>query len=204
VFELILIALALLVLRRQLAALEVGAPATAIGARRASPQLARLADYADRLFGERKWLAAEKAYLNVLKLDHKNLTAYSHLGIIYSTQKNLPDAIECFQIATRIQPSGITFQNLALAFYENRNYIKSIAAFEKSIMFEPTAQRYVGLSKAQHKLKNTAASLTALERAAALDPSRRILQLLADAYTDAGRSADAVATKARLTTAKSS
>jgi tetratricopeptide (TPR) repeat protein len=198
VLELALIIGALFVLRRQLIALEVGAAASAIGTRRSSPQLARMADYADRLFGERKWLAAEKAYLSVLKLDHKNVAAYSHLGIIYSTQKNLPDAIECFQIAARIQPSGITFQNLALAFYENRNYIKSIAAFEKSIMFEPTAQRYVGLSKAQHKLKNAAGSLASLERAAELDPSKRIIQLLADAYTDAGRATDAASAKARL------
>jgi tetratricopeptide (TPR) repeat protein len=200
---LVVVAIALIILRRQLSALEVGAPASALGARRVSPQLARLAEYADRLFGERKWLAAEKAYLNVLKLDHKNLTAYSHLGIIYSTQKNFPDAIECFEIATRIQPSGVTYQNLALAFYENRNYVKSIAAFDKAIMFEPSAQRYVGLSKAYSKLKNTSGSLAALEKAANLGPSKRILQLLADAYSDAGRPSDAAAVRARLTTVTS-
>src|SRR5438045_706684 len=125
--ELIVVILALIVLQRQLAVLETGNATSALAPRRNSAQLAQITTYADRLFGERKWLAAEKAYLSVLKLDHKNVTAYSHLGIIYSTQKNLADAIECFEIAARLRPSGATHQNLALAYYENRNYIKSIA-----------------------------------------------------------------------------
>jgi tetratricopeptide (TPR) repeat protein len=195
-FELLTIAAALLILRRQLAALETGT--TSLSTRKAGPQLVQMATYADRLFGERKWLAAEKAYLGVLKLDHKNVTAYSHLGIIYSTQKNLPDAIECFQIAARLHPSGTTYQNLGLAFYENHNYIKSIAAFEKAIMFEPTAQRYVGLSKSHLKLKNAPQSLAALEKAAALEPTKRILQILAGAYEDAGRPTAAKETYRRI------
>jgi tetratricopeptide (TPR) repeat protein len=87
---------------------------------------------------------------------------------------------------------------LALAFYDNRNYIKSAAAFEKSIMLEPTAQRYVGLSKAQHKLHNADASISALEKAAELEPTKKILQLLVDAYEDAGRKDDVKATKERI------
>jgi tetratricopeptide (TPR) repeat protein len=195
--ELLIILLGYVALRRQLTALETGASGS-LAPRPSAARLVQLSDYADRLYTEKKWLAAEKAYLSVLKLDHKNVTAYSHLGIIYSTQKNMADAIECFQIAVRLKPSGITLQNLGLAFYDNRNYMKSVAAFEKAIMMEQTAQRYVGLSKAQHKLANTAASLTALEKAAALDPSKRILQLLAESYEDAGRKDMAVATQQRI------
>jgi tetratricopeptide (TPR) repeat protein len=195
--ELIILGFGFLILRSQLAALENGAVAGLVP-KKASPRLAQLAGYADRLYAEKKWLAAEKAYLSVLKLDHKNVTAYSHLGIIYSTQKNMADAIECFQIACRLRPSGVTYQNLGLAFYDNHNFIKSIAAFEKSIMFEPTSQRYVGLSKAHNKLHNKAEIITALEKAAGIDPSARILQLLADAYTDAGRKDNAAATLRRV------
>ncbi len=173
-------------LRRQLATLESGAPA-ALAPRRASPQLAQMTSYADRLYSEKKWLAAEKAYLSVLKLDHKNVTAYSHLGIIYSTQKSMADAIECFEIAARLRPSGTTYQNLGLAYHDNGNHIKSIAAFEKSIMFEPTSQRYIGLSKSYRKLSNLPQAVAALEKAAELEPTKRVLQLLADAYDSAGR-----------------
>lgn len=198
--DILIIALAALVLFRQLQLLEAGAAPATLAAPRTSPRLVQMATYADRLFAEKKWLAAEKAYLNVLKIDHKNVTAYSHLGIIYSTQKNMPDAIECFEIAARLHPSGTTLQNLGLAFFDNRNYIKSIATFEKAIMFEPTAQRYVGLSKSHAKLHNLPQVISALEKATELDPAPRILQMLADAYDEAGRKDQAAATRKRLKT----
>lgn len=182
--ELLLLAAAFVVFYRHLTRLEPvhhAQPAPTLAPRPSASRLTQLSDYADRLFSEKKWLAAEKAYLSVLKLDHKNVTAYSHLGIIYSAQKNLPDAIECFTIGTRLKPSATTFQNLALAFYDNHNYIKSIAAFKKAIMFEATSQRYVGLSRAQQKLGAQPEAIAALEAALKLDDSPRIKQLLEEA-----------------------
>jgi tetratricopeptide (TPR) repeat protein len=199
--ELIIIAAAIVMFRRQLVALGASAapaPVMPFVPRKASPQLTQLADYADRLYAEKKWLAAEKAYLNVLKADHKNVTAYSHLGIIYSTQKNLADAIECFEIAARLKPGGSTYQNLGLGYFENRNYMKAIAAFEKALMFEPTAQRHIALARAYKKISKTIPALAALERAAELDSSPKVLQLLADAYAEAGRKDDAAAVVARM------
>jgi tetratricopeptide (TPR) repeat protein len=192
VIGLAIIAFGVVVLGRQLRSVTSGAAATTLAPRQSSAKVAQLREYADRLYAERKWLAAEKAYLGVLKVDHKDVTAYSHLGIIYSTQKNQPDAIECFQMAVRLHPSGVTYQNLALSFFDNHNYIKSIAAYEKAIMFEPTAQRYVGLSKAQARLHNSQETITALEKATELDPSKRILHLLADEYDSSDRKADAL------------
>jgi tetratricopeptide (TPR) repeat protein len=196
VIEILIIAAAFIVLFRHLAGTEPSTVAH-IAPRKIPQRLQQMSDYADRLYGEKKWLAAEKAYLQVLKVDHKNITAYSHLGIIYSTQKNMPDAIECFAIAARIHPSAVTFQNLGLAYYDNRNFVKSIAAFEKAIMFEPSVHRYVGLSKAQSKLHNAAGAAEALERAARLDPSPKLFTQLADAYTQAGRKDDAAAMLAK-------
>src|SRR6266571_4788203 len=101
--EILILAVAVYILHRQLVAVALGpSSATGLAPAQVSPQLTRLVEYANRLYSERKWLAAEKAYLNVLKHDHKNITAYSHLGIIYSAQKNLADAIECFEIAARL------------------------------------------------------------------------------------------------------
>ncbi len=199
--ELIILAAAVYLLRRQLLALnssQSGTAGAAIAPRRVSPQLTRLTTYADRLFSEKKWLAAEKAYLGVLKLDHKNPTAYSHLGIIYSAQRNLADAIECFQIAVRLRPGAITYQNLGIAYFENHNYMKSIAALEKAIMFEPNAHRYVSLASAYKKIHDTSHVVTALERAAELEPTAKHLSLLAEAYTAAGRADEAAAARDRM------
>ena len=43
-----------------------------------------LLDTAGRYYAEKNYLAAEKAYLKVLKVDHKNSLAYSRLGFVYS------------------------------------------------------------------------------------------------------------------------
>ncbi|MBW4061473.1 tetratricopeptide repeat protein [Candidatus Saccharibacteria bacterium] len=181
---LVVIIAAVLLGRTLVVSTAAGSPSLA--PRRMSPQLITAVSYADRLFAEKRWLAAEKAYVNVLKLDHKNLTAYSHLGIIYSTQKNLADAIECFQIAVRLKPTASTHQNLATAYYENHNYIKAISAFEKAIMFEASASRYIGLSKAYKKVSNLEGVVTSLEQAHALDASPKIKDLLVAAYLEAG------------------
>jgi tetratricopeptide (TPR) repeat protein len=198
IMETMLIILAAVWLARSLSPLAAPAQGAPPLARPVSPQLASALGYADRLFAEKKWLGAEKAYLNVLKLDHKNLTAYSHLGIIYTTQKNFNDAIECFELAVRYKPSAPTYQNLAMALYENRNFVKAIAMFDKAIMFEPNAQRYIGLSKAYKKMNNLPKMIEALEQAAVCEPTKRILDLLASGYADAGRIDDSRATLSRI------
>jgi len=166
--------------------------------RQLSPQLAAAIQHAGRLYDEHRLLAAEKAYLAVLKLDHKNLVAYNRLGIIYSAQKNMADAIECFEIATRLKPSPTTYLNLGLGFYENHNYIKAIAAIKKAIMFEPSAQRYIALAKAYNKIADTKSMIEALEHAVELDPSRANLTLLRDAYYQAGKKDHLAAITERL------
>jgi tetratricopeptide (TPR) repeat protein len=163
-----------------------------------SPQLTQLTDYANRLYTEKKWLAAEKAFLNVLKLDHKNVGAFSHLGIIYSTQKNTLDAIECFEIAARLRPSGSSYQNLGMAYYENKNHVKAVTAFEKSIMFEPTVGRYIGLSKAKKQLADPNGTIRALEQASLIEPTEKILLLLEAAYNEGMRRDEARAVRDRI------
>jgi tetratricopeptide (TPR) repeat protein len=197
VIELLVLVAAVFILSRQLGKPAPTTPA-ALAPKRVNSQLIQLTAFADRLYAERRWRDAEKAYLGVLKLDHKNATAYVHLGIIYSTQKNMPDAIECFEIAARLHPSGSTFQNLGLAFYDNKNYIKSIAAYEKAIIFEPHATRYVGVGKSHLKLSNVTAAIAAFETAAKLEPDKRNLQRLAEVYEKSGRMNEARAVYRRI------
>jgi len=165
---------------------DAGALKAAMGGAKGPTQVARMIEFADRLYGQRKWLAAEKAYLEVLKRDHKNLVAYSHLGVIYSTQKNYADAIECFKIAASLSPSAATWQNLGLAQYENKEYASAAAAFEKAIIAEPSAQRYLAVGRAYKQLGDVPHMIPALERAAELDPSFKVLQALFEGYKMAG------------------
>ena len=157
-----------------------GAPETR--AKRTNPQLETALAYAARLYAEHKYLASEKAYLEVIKIDHKNLSAYNHLGKIYLALKNYLDAIECYQIAAQLHPSAQAHFNTGMAFYENKNFAKAAAAFERAITFEPSSNRYLGLGRAYQRLNNLSKAIAAYEKALALDDNPQIRRLLVEAY----------------------
>lgn len=147
-----------------------------------SDQLKKLEEYAARLYGQKQYRAAERAYLKVLKLNHRDWLAYNRLGLIYLALKNFDDAIECFQISAQINPTAASWYNLGSAYNENNNSIKAVSAIEKSIMFEATASRYIGLSRAYSRVNNHAKAIWSLEQAVLLEKSKKTLALLADAY----------------------
>jgi tetratricopeptide (TPR) repeat protein len=183
ILELLFFVVATVIAIKAISELRRPGGAKAVTKDKRSPQLAQLETYASRLYAERNWLAAEKAYLKVLKLNHKDPEAYSHLGTIYLALKKFEDSIECYQIAAQLKPNAGDWFNLGLAYCENANYIKSIAAIEKAIMFEPSAYRYAGLAKVYIKIANYAKAISSLEKAASLDPNnKKVLSLLADAY----------------------
>jgi tetratricopeptide (TPR) repeat protein len=166
--------------------------------KKTSPRLVQAEQFALRLYKEKRYHSAEKAYLNVLKLDHRNASAYSHLGIIYSILHNYPEAVECFELAARFAPSAATYQNLGLGYYENKNYMKSIAAYEKSIMFEASVLRYIGLGKAYDKLGNGAKAIEALEKAVELDNTPKHLELLINTCKAHGQGSRVTELRARF------
>lgn len=191
IIDAIFFAIIVVVAARSLGQLESKAQATET-LRQVSPRVKQALDIADQLYANKRYHSAEKAYLAVLKHDHKNISAYNHLGIIYSQLKNYPDAIECFQITTQLVPSATTYHNLGLVYYENRNYIKAIAAYQKSIMFEPSPPRYIALGKAYNKISDTSKMIYSLEQALSLAPDNlRTLKLLLDAYVQTKQPAKA-------------
>lgn len=153
----------------------------------AAAKIDELTEYAHRLRVGNKYTSAEKVYLQILKIDHKHVSTYSRLGTLYSAQKKYGDAIECFQVATQLSPSGSTFYNLGVAYYENKNPMKAIAALEKSIMFEPSLQRYVALAKTFGKLGDSERMIGTLEQAVQFEPNSKVYWLLADAYAAGGQ-----------------
>ena len=157
-----------------------------------STRLERLWQVAQVGMKEKKYLRAEKALLTILKLDQKNAPAYNRLGILYSRQKEYKDAIECFEIASSIEPSASSLHNLGLIYYETENYHKAALAFEAAIKMEDElAARHIAYAKVQEKLENDDIVISALKKAVELEPNPQTLQLLADAYHRAGNADEA-------------
>jgi len=142
-----------------------------------------LLDVAGRYYAEKNYLAAEKAYLKVLKVDHKNSLAYSRLGFIYSHLGNNEDAIECFIIVADSYPNAASYHNLAMMYFKTRDFNKSAESLEKSLSMEMHVSRLVSLARVYRILDKFELQLEALKKAHELEPDNtEIMQLLAEAF----------------------
>jgi tetratricopeptide (TPR) repeat protein len=160
--------------------------------RRITDKIGKLWDIAHQGMRENRFLRAEKALLTILKIDEKNAAAYNRLGILYAKQKEYRDAIDCFEIASSIEPTASSLHNLGLIYYETENYVKAATAFEQALKLEEDlAARHIAYAKVQEKLGNTKLMLQGLERAVQLEPNHESFTLLQKAYEAAGMQAEA-------------
>src|SRR3989344_2945764 len=160
--------------------------------RRISDKLGKLWDIAHQGMRENRFLRAEKALLTILKIDERNAPAYNRLGILYAKQKEYKDAIDCFEIASSIEPTPSSLHNLGLIYYETENYAKAAIAFEQSLKLEEElAARHIAYAKVQEKLGNDKLVLRELERAVELEPNKETFHLLIKAYEERGMAPEA-------------
>jgi tetratricopeptide (TPR) repeat protein len=160
--------------------------------RRLGDRLGKLWDIAHQGMRENRLLRAEKALLTILKIDARNAAAYNRLGILYAKQKEYRDAIDCFEIASSIDPSPSSLHNLGLIYYETENYENAATAFEQALKLEDgLAARHVAYAKVQEKLGNDKLMLQSLEKAAELEKNKETLTLLYKAYMDRGMQLEA-------------
>lgn len=155
-------------------------------------KMGKLWDIAHQGMRENRFLRAEKALLTILKIDQKNAAAYNRLGILYAKQKEFKDAIDCFEIASSIEPTASSLHNLGLIYYETENYQKAATAFEQALKLEEElAARHIAYAKVQEKLGNVKLMLQGLERAVELEPNKESYTLLKSAYEQADMQAEA-------------
>ncbi|MBX4199415.1 tetratricopeptide repeat protein [Candidatus Saccharibacteria bacterium] len=160
--------------------------------RRLGDRLTKLWEIAHHGMRENRLLRAEKALLTILKIDEKNAAAYNRLGILYAKQREYKDAIDCFEIASSIEPSASSLHNLGLIYYETENYQKAGTAFEQALKLEDNlAARHIAYAKVQEKLGNDKLMLQELDKAAELEPNPETYKLLASAYESRGMSEEA-------------
>lgn len=166
--------------------------------RKVTDKLGGLWDIAHQGMRDNRLLRAEKALLTILKIDRKNAAAYNRLGILYAKQKEYKDAIDCFEIASSIEPTASSLHNLGLIYYETENYPKAATAFEQALKIEDKlAARHIAYAKVQEKLGNGKLMIEELERAVELEPNRESYTLLMKGYEAQGMQseADVIASK---------
>lgn len=166
---------------------------------RIADRMSKLWDIAQTGMRENRFLRAEKALLTILKIDQKNAAAYNRLGILYAKQKEYKDAIDCFEIASSIDPSASSLHNLGLIYYDTENYEKAALAFEQALKLEDgLAARHIAYAKVQEKLGNDKLMLIELEKATQLEPNPETFGLLIKAYESRGMETEANLLRAKL------
>jgi len=164
-----------------------------------SDKLGKLWDIAHQGMRENRFLRAEKALLTILKIDSTNAAAYNRLGILYAKQKEYKDAIDCFEIASSIDPSASSLHNLGLIYYETENYSKAGTAFEHAIKLDDgLAARHIAYAKVQEKLGNSKLMIQELQKACELEPTQESYTLLKKAYEGLGMLSAADETEEKL------
>lgn len=162
--------------------------------RKVSDRMSALWEIAHNGMKENSLLRAEKALLTILNIDQKNAAAYNRLGILYAKQKEFKDAIDCFEIASSIEPSASSLHNLGLIYYETENFEKAGTAFEQALKLEDQlAARHIAFAKVQEKQGNKSMMIKSLQKAVELEPTKESLSLLMHAYSEAGMELEAKA-----------
>lgn len=167
--------------------------------KRIGNRLTQLWEIAYHGMSENRFLRAEKALLTILKIDEKNAAAYNRLGILYAKQREYKDAIDCFEIASSIEPSASSLHNLGLIYYETENYHKAATAFEQALKLEDDlAARHIAYAKVEEKLGNDKMVIQELEKAVELEPNPESYGLLAKAYGSRGMTEEAAKIQKKL------
>lgn len=160
--------------------------------RKVGDKIGKLWDIAHHGMRDNRYLRAEKALLTILRIDEKNVAAYNRLGILYAKKKEYKDAIDCFEIASSIEPTSSSLHNLGLIYYETENYEKAAVAFEEALKLEDSlAARHVAYAKVQEKLNNMKLAISELNKAIELEPNQETYSLLYKTYLGQGMEEEA-------------
>ncbi len=144
--------------------------------------ITRLWEYTSAALKKQRWDSAERALLKILKYDHKNVSAYNQLGMIYVRTQQLDNAIACFDIASSLAPSVSSLYNLGLVQYQSGNYEAASRSLERVVDLEPTTKRRLVFAKILQKQGKQKRVIDVLEALIKDNPSERNLRYLAEAY----------------------
>lgn len=81
---------------------------------------------------------AEKKYIEIISLDHRNIEAYKKLGRLYLEQKNYDHAHETLEHILKLNPNDAeTLIDLGLLQKQKGENEKALLTFERAVQLEP-------------------------------------------------------------------
>lgn len=115
----------------------------------------------------------EQYYLDLIKLQPRNLAHYDALGKFYLEQDNTDDARDIYQYLANHEPANPDFQaRLAYCFYKTKNFKRAAEHYQKSLTLDSTQpNRYYNLGLSLEAAGKLPEAVVNFERAIYLEPS---------------------------------
>jgi len=127
---------------------------------------------------------SERYYLDMIKLQPKNLSNYDLLGKFYLEQTNISDAKDIYEYLVNHEPGNPEFQaRLGYCYYLLKQFGKAAAHYEKSLALDSTQpNRYYNLGLSLEGEGKLDEAVKNFEAAIALEPSVKYYVSLSNVY----------------------
>ncbi len=127
---------------------------------------------------------SEAYYLDMIKLQPKNLSNYDLLGKFYLEQSNHSDARDIYEYLCNHEPGNPEFQaRLGYCLYQNKQFAKAAEHYQKSLALDSTQpNRYYNLGLSLEGAGNFPESVKNFETAISLEPSVKYYISLSNVY----------------------
>jgi tetratricopeptide (TPR) repeat protein len=133
---------------------------------------------------------SEQYYLDMIKLQPKNLSNYDALGKFYLSQSNFTDAGDIYEYLASHQSGNAEYQaRLGYCFYLGKQFEKAAASYQKSLALDSTQpNRYYNLGLSLEAAGNLGDAAKSFEQAINLEPKNSKYYIsLSTAYIRLGR-----------------
>ncbi len=121
----------------------------------------------------------EQYYLDIIKLEPKNLTHYDSLGKFYLDNNNISDAKDIYLYVTNHQPGNEAYQaKLAYCYYQCKEYGKASEHYQKSLALDSTQpNRYYNFGLSLDASGKHTDAINAFKKALELEPNNEKYKL---------------------------
>lgn len=143
-------------------------------------KIGNLLKEADEFLAKDDFANAEKKYIEIISLDHRNINAYRGLGNMYIAQKNYADAKQTFEHVLKLNKlDDIAYASLGKIAQEAGDFAEAKDDFQKSINIKNSAVHHFELAEVCLKMENYEEAVQNLEKALEYEPSNpKYLDLL--------------------------
>lgn len=140
------------------------------------------------------WKNSSILFSHAIAATPNNHLAYINLGIAYGELGRLPDAVEAFKQAIRIDPHAEAYTNLGIAYGKLGRLQEAVEAFRQAVRIKPNyAKAYNNLGIAYGQLGRWQEAIDALKQATKIKPDyAEAYNVLGIAYDGLGHIDDAI------------